>query len=365
MAEETGQEKSELPTQRRLTQAHDDGRVPRSQELSAAVVVLAGAAALAAFGGSAIGNGATGTLRHAASWLSARPFTEVGATTLLRDVTRTTMLAVLPFLLAVAVPALVVNGLQARGVFSLKPITPDFDRVNPLSGLGRLFSLQSLFTLLKSLAKLAVLGSITWMAMSSAWPAISSLSGAAAPVVLEVTKSVTSKLVLFAGLGFVAVAAVDYAFSAWQHAKQLRMTRQEVVQEHRETEGDPMVKSRMRSIAQQLARRRMLHRVKEADVVIVNPVNIAVAIKYDGNEAAAPIVLAMGRRKLAEKIRELAVAAKVPIVQNIPVARALIANAEVGRPIPPALYAAVAEVLAFVYRMRARLPHGLERAKRT
>lgn len=363
MAEEQGQEKTELPTARRLDQAHDDGQVPRSQELSAAIIVLSGAAALAAFGGSSIGHGVTGVLRYSTSWLSAEPFTEAGATTLIRDVTRATMFAVLPFFAAIAIPALVINAIQGRGVLSLKPIAPDFSRVSPMKGLGRLLSVQSLFTLFKAISKLVILASITWMALSSAWPMITGLSGAEAPAVLQVARSVTTRLVLFSGLGFLALSGADYGFAIFQHGKQLKMTRQEVVQEHRESEGDPQIKSRMRGIAQALSRKRMMGRVKEADVVVVNPTNIAVAIKYDGASASAPIVLAMGRRKMAEKIRELAKAANVPIVQNIPVARALIAGAEVGKPIPPALYAAVAEVLAFVYRMRAKLPYGLDRGR--
>src|SRR5690606_9934096 len=141
--------------------------------------------------------------------------------------------------------------------------------------------------------------------------------------------------------------------------QQMMMTRQEVVQEHRESEGDPLLKSRMRSLAQALTRRRMLQRVREADVVIVNPTHVAVAIKYDVAEASAPIVLAMGQRKLAERIRALAAESRIPVVRNVPVARALLASATVGRPIPPALYAAVAEILAFVYRQRGRLPVGL------
>ena len=142
------------------------------------------------------------------------------------------------------------------------------------------------------------------------------------------------------------------------------MTRREIFDELRESEGDPMLRSRRRSLAQSFARRRMLQQVKSADVVIVNPTEIAIAIRYDGRKSVAPVVVAMGQRKLAERIRAIAREAGVPIVRNVPVARALLAGARVGQPIPPALYAAVAEVLAFVYRVRGRLPQHLAEARR-
>ncbi|MCA9764458.1 MAG: EscU/YscU/HrcU family type III secretion system export apparatus switch protein, partial [Gemmatimonadetes bacterium] len=200
---------------------------------------------------------------------------------------------------------------------------------------------------------------ITWGALRAMWPTIAGLVGADAGPVLEVTRTTSLRIALLAGLTFLALAIVDYSFVAWRHQQQMMMTRQEVVQEHRESEGDPLLKSRMRSLAQALTRRRMLQRVREADVVIVNPTHVAVAIKYDVAEASAPIVLAMGQRKLAERIRALAAESRIPVVRNVPVARALLASATVGRPIPPALYAAVAEILAFVYRQRGRLPVGL------
>jgi flagellar biosynthetic protein FlhB len=358
VAETPAQERTESPTNRRLTQAHDEGQVPRSTELSAAVVVLGGATALLLLGGRTLGAGMTGLMHDSTRMLVAAPFTQGDVVVLLRNAGQVMLKAMAPFLLAIVIPALLVNGIQARGVLSLKPIAPDFSRINPASGLARLLSGQSLFTLIKAMIKVTIIGTVGWLAMSRAWPEIVSLSGADAATILVVVRDVTVKLVFGCGLAFLALALVDYGYATWQHQKRLRMTRQEVIQEFRELEGDPIRKSRMRSLAQGLVRRRMLHRVKEADVVIVNPTEIAIAIRYDGT-SPAPIVLAMGRRKLAERIREIARLANIPVVQNIPVARALIATAAVGKPIPPALYVAVAEVLAFVYRKRGHLPRAL------
>ncbi|HRX19698.1 MAG TPA: EscU/YscU/HrcU family type III secretion system export apparatus switch protein [Gemmatimonadales bacterium] len=358
MAEDTAQERTEQPTTRRLERARTDGQVPRSQELLVAVVLLAGSGALVAFSGG-LGRQATGLMRGLADWLPAAPFVEADATALLRLVIQGGLLAILPILLLLVVPIVVVGGVQARGVLSAKPITPDLSRLSPLKGLKRLLGVEGWFTLVKALLKLVVLGLITWGALRAMWPTIAGLVGADAGPVLEVTRTTSLRIALLAGLTFLALAIVDYSFVAWRHQQQMMMTRQEVVQEHRESEGDPLLKSRMRSLAQALTRRRMLQRVREADVVIVNPTHVAVAIKYDVAEASAPIVLAMGQRKLAERIRALAAESRIPVVRNVPVARALLASATVGRPIPPALYAAVAEILAFVYRQRGRLPVGL------
>jgi flagellar biosynthetic protein FlhB len=212
------------------------------------------------------------------------------------------------------------------------------------------------FTLLKALLKMTVLGLLTWTALKRAWMDLPGLGGEEAAVTLTVIRSLVLRLVTLVGLGFLVVAVLDYGFAVWKHEKELRMTRHEIVQEHRESEGDPLLKSRMQSLARSLARKRMLHKVKEADVVVVNPVHLAVALRYDMGQDGAPMVLAMGKLKLAEKIKELAVKAGVPIQENRPLARALIATATVGKPIPPALYAAVAEVLAWVYRRRGSVP---------
>jgi flagellar biosynthetic protein FlhB len=358
MAEQPGQERTERPTPKKLQHAREDGQVAKSPEISAAAALLASGAGLAWFGGKAMATGANHVFEQSMNALRGGPMGSGDATVLLRDIARTTGLAVMPFFLVVLGTSLLINAGQAQGVLSLKPITPDFSRINPGAGLKKLLSGQAVITLLKSIAKLIVLGFLAWIALRDAWPSISGLNDAEPAVVVAAILRISVRLVLLCGLGFLGVALVDYAIVVFRHQSQLRMTRQEVIQEFRESEGDPIRKVRMRSLAQALVRRRMLHRVKEADVIIVNPTSIAVAIMYDG-VATAPIVVAMGRRKIAERILVLARTANIPVVRNIPVARALIGSAKVGMPIPPALYAAVAEVLAFVYKQRGRMPRAL------
>jgi flagellar biosynthetic protein FlhB len=194
--------------------------------------------------------------------------------------------------------------------------------------------------------------------LSSSWPELVSLGETGASEAVAVLKSLAFRLATVTGFAFLILAAADYAYQVYKLEKSLRMTKQEVIREHRETEGDPLVKSRIRSIAMSMARKRMLQEVPTADVVVVNPTHIAVALKYDMNVALAPMVVAMGQRKLAARIKQIALESRVPVIENKPVARALLATATVGQPIPPALYAVIAEILAFVYRQRADLPVG-------
>ncbi|HVO36458.1 MAG TPA: EscU/YscU/HrcU family type III secretion system export apparatus switch protein [Gemmatimonadales bacterium] len=351
------QERTEAPTPRRREDAHRRGQVARSRDLSAAAVLLAGIGALGLAGGQALGAAGRQLLVQSASWAAARPLTEQSAAELLRGVTAQTLAALSPFLTAMAAVVLVVNLVQARGVMSLDPIAVNWSRINPLAGLARLVSLESIFGLVKSVTKLAGLALVAYLAIASRWYRILPLGEAGPHEILVDLRSSAVALAVYTSLGLLAIAIADYLFQFYQHEQSLRMTRQELVRELRETEGDPLIKSRLRAVARALRRRQMLRRVPEADVVVTNPTHLAVALRYDPAEAAAPIVLAMGARKLAERIRALALAAGVPLVENPPLAQALYATAQVGSPVPPSLYLAVAEVLAFVYRRQRLLPN--------
>jgi len=352
MAENDGQERSEAATPRRREEARREGRVPRSQELSGAALLLAGTGALAMVGGPALAHHAVTMLRVGSAWLTADALTPTGAVLLLQQVGRGTLLAMLPFLLGVGGFTLLVNAVQARGVISVEPIVPKLSHIDPLGGLRRLLSPDAAFNLLKSILKLLVIGLVAWVVFKGAWSEILSTGGAPVPDVLAVIRQLTTRLALLVGLAFLAVAMLDYGFQLWQYERRLRMTRQEVMQEHKETEGDPAIKGRIRQLQRAMARKRMLSHVATADVVVTNPTHIAVALKYDPLVAAAPVVVAMGERLLAQRIKELALRAGVPVVENKPLARALLANAEIGKAIPPALYVAVAEVIAFVFKRR-------------
>jgi flagellar biosynthesis protein FlhB len=353
MAQETGQERTEQPTARRLSDARAEGRVPRSQELSAAVTLLVGAGLLGAAGGRALSDFSSGFFRESMHALTSDALGMEGAVFVLRHVTTGLLGAVLPVSLGIALMVVAVNLAQTRGLVTWKPIEPKLSALDPMQGFRRVVSPETWFNLLKSLAKITILGFITWTVVRSAWPELVSLAETGPAAIAEVLRSLSVHLVLVVGLAFLALSLVDYAWVRWRYISGLRMTKQEIVYENRDTEGDPMVKARQRSLAIQRARQRMLQAVPKADVVVVNPTHIAVALRYDPSEAPAPVVVAMGERKLAERIKALARKHRVPVLENRPVARALLATARLGRMIPPALYAAVAEILAFVYRQRA------------
>jgi flagellar biosynthetic protein FlhB len=354
MADGSDLERTEEPTPKRRQEARDEGRIPRSPELTTAVVLVGSALVLAALaGGTASRMFAVfaSSLAAAGTMLDAN-----GAVAVMRALAIETGSAVLPLLAAMSAVALVVAAGQARGVVSLKPITPDFGRINPAKNGKRMLGAQPWVELGKSLLKLVLIGLAVRGALRAAWPEVIALAQQSPAGLLEVIRRYGVRVLLHAGLAYLVIAGIDYAWQLWQHEKSLKMTKEELKLELKQSEGDPMVKQRMRSIARSLARKRMMQDVPKADVVITNPTHIAVALLYDPDTAPAPVVLAMGQRKIAQRIKQLAFEHDVPVIENKPLARALLAGATVGQMIPAELYLAVAEVLAFVLRQRAMAP---------
>jgi flagellar biosynthetic protein FlhB len=348
---DTEQEKTEAPTQRRRDDAAKEGRVPRSQELTAAVLLLAAALALNATG-PALAGAMRDIMGTGLGFAGVVGLDAQGTVLLVRALGWKALGALGAFLATMVAASIAIGAVQARGTASLKPITPDFNRLNPARNVKRVVGMQGVVELLKALFKLAIVGWAVWHVLAPAWPAIIALGGQPPRALLELVRGYGVGILRTAGMAYLALAGADYAWQLWQHEKGLRMTKEEVKQEYKNTEGDPMVKQRQRSIARQRARQQMFKDVKRADVVLVNPVHIAVALKYDPAVAPAPYVVALGRRKVAERIKQLAYEAGVPVVENVPLARALIAAVKLGQMIPTELYLAVAEVLAFVMRKR-------------
>jgi len=371
---ENGQERSESATAKRRQDARDKGQIARSVELSASAVLLGGAATIFSVGGRSLAAFANRVLQESAASLSSGAMTPVGATNALRTVALGLVAALGPFFAGVAGVTIAVNLFQSRAAMSFSPLQPNFSRLSPVAGFKRLLGLDSVVNLLKSLLKLAALGTVTWLVLRRSWPELVSLADTGPAAVLAVMRTLGFRLVFLTGLAFLIVAIADYAWQVVRHEKNLRMSKQEVILEHKEAEGDPRVKGRIRQIQRQRVRQRMLQAVPRADVVVTNPTHVAVALRwapeefgpggsdarapvavalvYDPDTSQAPLVVAMGERKLAERIKQIAREAGVPLVENKPIARALLATCAIGKPIPPALYAAVAEILAFVYRLR-------------
>jgi flagellar biosynthetic protein FlhB len=361
MAGEDGQEKTEPASPKRRDDARREGRIPKSQELSGATLLLAGTASLALVGGAALARHANQLMLRDFSGMTADPLSIATAMSLVQHMTLSTITAMGPFLLGVAGITLLVNAVQARGVIAPEGLEPKLERISPIAGFKRLFSLDALFNVLKALVKVIVIGWVAWLVLKRAWPEVLSTSGMQVTQVLGLTRGLAIRMALLVGLVYLIVAALDYGWQVWQYVKSIRMTKQETVQEHKESEGDPHVKGRIRQLQRALARKRMMSSVATADVVVTNPTHIAVALKYDPLVASAPIVVAMGERLIAKKIKEVAYKAGVPVMENKPLARALFAGAKVGHPVPPALYVAVAEVIAFVFGRRNRPLPGRNR----
>jgi flagellar biosynthetic protein FlhB len=351
------QEKTEEPTEQRRREAAEEGRIPRSQDVNAAVLLLASAAALNATG-PALGGAMRDLMGSGLGFASATGMTHESAVSLIRGMGWRTLGALAGFLGTMTVVAAAVAAAQARGTFTTKPLSPKFERIDPSKGIKRILGKQSVVELGKQLIKLAIVGWAVWSVLQTAWPEIAALGQQPPRVLLEIVRKYGIAMLTKAGTAYLVLAAADYGWQFVQHEKSLRMTKEEVKQESKNQEGDPMVKQRMRALARQRARQQMFTEVPKADVVVVNPVHIAVALKYDPSVAPAPYVLAVGRRKVAERIKQLAFENKVPVVENIPLARALVGSVKVGTMVPAELYLAVAEVLAFVIRQRQRAGAG-------
>jgi flagellar biosynthetic protein FlhB len=349
------EERTEEATPRKRDEARNEGRIAKSQELTTAVLFLAAAGILQTIG-PALAHGVASTVTYGMMSAASTTLDGQGAVTFVQQMGWKLLAAMSTFLLAIGGAALAVSAVQARGVLTMKPLEPKWERLNPLTNAKQMMGTRSLVELSKSLFKLFVIGSMVYIALRDAWVDSLALSQQSPRQLVTVMQSYSVRLLMTVGLAYLVLGLADYVYQLFQHEKQLRMSKQEVKQEYRESEGDPMVKARMRSMGRALARRQMFQDVPTADVVITNPTHIAVALRYDPDSADAPIVVAMGQRKVAERIKRIARESGVPTLENKPLARALLANARVGMMIPADLYVAVAEILAFVFSMRRPAP---------
>jgi flagellar biosynthetic protein FlhB len=265
---------------------------------------------------------------------------------------------ILPVLGATFVAALAAPIVIGGWNFSGQALVPQFSRLNPVAGFGRMWSSRGLVELGKGLAKDGVIGVIAWVLLKGLTPQLMGLTSEPLRQAIGHSAELAGYSLLVLACGLAVIAAVDVPFQLWQHARDLRMTRQEVREEYKESEGSPETRGRIREAQRALARGRMLHDVPKADVIVTNPTHYAVALRYDENKNRAPIVVAKGTELLALKIREIATESGVPIVEAPPLARALYKSVELGREVPAALYVTVAQVLTYVYQLRAARERG-------
>ncbi len=345
------------PTPRRLQKAREEGSVFRSQEATA-VALLIGALAILTLGLPY----AFGLLQQAMRrYLASAPFFPLQASSValaVQDALQVAGRLLLPFMALLFVLAFAVNVWQTGWHPTAKPLAPKPERVSPAKGLQRLFSSRGLFNLLKALLKVAIVGPIAYFVIARHLPEILLLHLYPLEVIVQNLGRWMLQLSAFALGALLLLSAADFAYEKWRYRQDLKMTAQELKDEYRELEGDPLVKSRRLKKARELLRKRRLdHAVLRSDFVVTNPTHYAVALRYDPTEAPAPRVMAKGIRKRALRIKALAQAYNIPIVEDPPLARALYHSVPEEHEIPEELYLAVATILAEIYRQRGRNPH--------
>ncbi len=355
-----GGEKTEEPTAKKLTDARNDGKVAKSKELDNAVGLLL-LFVLLQVTMSSLGGGMLGLFDTFYSRIpeyvkeNGRGMTGRAVSQMLQPAITEALFMVLPFFAVGFFAMVVINILQVKWKVTTKPLKPDFKKFNPINGFKRIFSKDSLMELAKSIAKI---GLILWVAYSSIMEHqrnLLLLYGMSLMQAIMLVGSVVIDTGMKISMAYFVIAIVDFIYQKWKFKDEMKMTKQEVKDEYKNTEGDPQIKGKQRQRMREASQRRMMQDVPKADVVITNPTHYAVALKYDAEEAQAPIVLAKGTDYLALQIKEKAKEANVEIVENKPLARMLYANVEIGEEIPPELYQTVAEILAAVYRMKNKL----------
>lgn len=351
MAEEQYEERTLPATPRKREEARERGHVARSLDLSTALVLLAAVLAINLFGRPYFG----GMLKSLESALGGLDRFDVGPDDLgsvLGGALRLMLVSLFPLLAVTLAVALASGFLQVGFVFSLQPLTPSWDRLDPMAGLQRIFSRRGFVRLLQGLLKIAGVAAVLFLTVWAERHVLAGLPGVEFGVVVRYLAEIVFVVSVRAALALLVLAILDYAFQRWQYEADLRMSRQEYREELKRYEGDPKIRERRRAIQRQLALQRMMTRVPRATVVVTNPTEISVALEYQSGTMEAPKVVAKGAGHLALRIREVALENRVPIVQRPEVARALYKTAEVGQTIPYELYQAVAEVLALVYRLK-------------
>ena len=349
-------QKTEEPTPRRLEQAREKGQVAKSQEVTHWFMILAAAMLIGVFGKSFAGGVATSLYKLVAQSHSIR----VDGSGELRELMLETfgqlglavMMPVAVILLAAFIAGIIQNGF----VFSTETITPKLSKLSLTKGLKRLFSSRSAMEFVKGILKITIVAAVIVLLL---WPereVIFIVTSMGAAQFMSVLQALAIRVLVGVLAIMTVIAAVDFLYQKQKHLKELRMSKQELKEEYKQSEGDPMIKARLRQIRTERARRRMMAAVPDADVVVTNPTHYSVALKYDHDAMDAPVLVAKGADQVAFRIREVAGEHNVPVVENPPVARALYDNVELDQAIPSEHYKAVAEIIGYVMRLKGKMP---------
>ncbi|MEZ7974362.1 MAG: flagellar biosynthesis protein FlhB [SAR324 cluster bacterium] len=354
MAEQQGQEKTEAPTEKKRRESREEGQVAFSKELSSAA--LLGGIVLTLVATSPLILDAFRELmtRIFRQMASADELTINSVYALSGEIVSTMLPAFTPFLMVIIFVAIFASVLQVGVQITFKAIAPKFSKLSPLTGIKRLFSSQSLADFLKSMAKMIIVGFVGYLTYMEKISELNGLSVSTPEAILKYNFTVVAEIAGKILLAMVAIAIFDYFYQRWHHEQQMMMTKQEVKEETKQSEGDPQLKARIRQIQREMSNARMMQEVPKADTLIVNPTHFSVALLYDRDVMAAPEVTAKGADHMALRMRIIARENNIPILERPELARDLYANVEIGEDIPERFYKAIAEILAFVYRLRKR-----------
>ena len=350
MSGDSSQDKTEQPTGKKLSDARNKGNVPQSREIPS-VLILSGSMGVFFFGASWMLDRLINAMRDIYQQAGSLNMVPENMHTFFWEVFVNCIIVLTPLMLMVMTAGVVGNVAQFGFLFTVEKLTPNLTKLNPVSGIKKLFSLRSLVELAKSILKLLIIGGVAYTVFLRYLDQIPGLMQLSVRNILQFIGHVSFQICLYVCIALFLMAILDLAYTKWQHQKDLKMTKQEVKDEHKQTEGDPKVKARIRAVQREMAMKRMMEAVPDATVVITNPTHLAIALKYEEG-MSAPTVVAKGAGFVAQKIKSIAEENDVPLVENKPLARAMFKASEIGDFIPAELYQVVAEILAYVYRLK-------------
>ena len=354
---EDGQEKTEQATPKRLEEARKKGQVPRSRELTTMAMLIMAAVTLMATGKSMVEQ-MSDVMRLGLSVERAKVLDPWAVIEIFGAAITQGLLLMTPFLLVMVATALAAPVALGGWAFSGQALAFKTEKLNPLKGLKRIFAARGLVELLKALAKFLLIGGVGAILLMHYMPELMGLGRESVGAGMAHAGDILLKSFIVLSASLILIAAIDVPFQIWDHAKNMKMTRQEVKDEHKNTEGKPEVKARVRQMQHEIAQRRMMEAIPDADVVITNPTHFAVALRYDADKMGAPIVVAKGVELVASQIRTVATANKVPLFEAPPLARALYYSTDIDHEVPSGLYLAVAQILAYVFQLKASARGG-------
>ncbi|MDQ0270213.1 flagellar biosynthesis protein FlhB [Cytobacillus purgationiresistens] len=347
-------EKSEKATPKKKQDTRKKGQVAKSQDVNTAILLLAVFIFLF-FAGDYLLENTLYIMKHSFQEYLSMELTEAQAHILFLDVLKELVMLLGPIMLVAMVAGVIANYVQVGVLFTAKPIEPKLEKLDPIKGFKRIFSIRAIVEMVKSILKISFVGMVAFAVLWSRIDEILILSQKSVGTALITIANLTVQMGLFAAIALLFLSILDYLYQKFDYEKNIRMSKQDIKDEHKNSEGDPLIKSKIKQRQREMAMRRMMQEVPKADVIITNPTHFAIALKYDESKSDAPIVIGKGVDTIAQKIKLIAKENDIIMVENRPLARSLYDQAEIGDAIPEEFFKAVAEILAYVYRIKNKI----------